>query len=113
MKSQINKSEFNTEEKQLEFILRGCMAKNTITNSMVNFSIMMPAFNSFIAFFKNEDLVNKTNHAEIILKLFTDEITCKNCSKFGLSISTYYRYKHRYLKMFKHFLLITIDNFSL
>lgn len=102
-------NEFDNEDYILEFLLKGFFTKNSFPYSMVDFSIIMPAVNSFMAFFQNEDSVNNTNHSDIILKIFANnEITVKNCSDIGLSISTFYRYKHRYLKMFKHFLSITI-----
>ena len=101
----MKKTELNEEEHLLEFLLKNYYRPNEDFPDIIVFKKIEPAVESFIDFFKNEDSINNTNHIEIIKKIFVDnEISNKNCTDIGLSISSFYRYKRRYLQTFKIFL---------
>ena len=91
----------------LEFLLTAYFNNNIIfSENLLNLSLITPAVNSFLMHYKDEDELHKTNHLEIIKKIFiTREIKSKNCNEAGLSSKTFYRYKNMYLITFKHYLI--------
>lgn len=109
------KNKENLEEDFLEYLLRSYYDKENSIGAFVKFEAIQHAVDSFIQHFANEDKVYITNHSTIIRKMFVDgSATNINCGiELGISSKTYYRYKQKYLSIFKNYLFTNInDNFD-
>ncbi len=96
------------EEEFLSVLLKSFYRKDRSgLQNIINFEAFQQAVNLFFIYFKNEDDSNKSNHMYIIERTFAnDPITGKNCcAELGISNKTFYRYRQKYLHIFKNFLL--------
>ncbi len=79
---------------------------------IINFDIVKRVVISFQAYFTIEDEQHNTCHSVIIKKLFAEKVIVNNkdcSSKLGVSLKTFYRYKQRYISVFRDFLMKFID----
>lgn len=96
------------EEVFLAFLLKefGKDDKTYLTG-IINAEIVQQALVLLLSHFENEDKQNVTNNVDIIKKIFINEtVTVNNCSfEVGICKKTFYRYKEKYLQVFKNYLL--------
>lgn len=103
------------EEEFLEYLLKSFYRKEkSYVHGMINFDAFKPAVNLFVNYFENEDKLNTSNHSLIIKGLYIDDrITNKNCGpELGISVKTFYRYKQKYLQVFKTCLMQAIESLA-
>lgn len=100
------------EEDFLDFLIKTYYRENkSHLNSIFNFNVIQQAMDSFLSYFKNEDKLKQSNHSDIIKTIFIEDMKNLKClPKLGISKTTFYRYKQKYLLVFKNYLYQSIEN---
>ncbi len=99
------------EEAFLTSIIELYSYDDEFKNITIDKSLVEKAVIQTLNYLKTEDDLNQTNHVEIFKKIFIEHsVNTQNCSsQVGISIRTFYRYKQRYLQVFKFNLLSLVS----
>ena len=100
----------NLNEEFLMSVLRFYYHDEETNNWAISKATIKAAIDKTLSFLVVEDRVNSTTHAEIFkVTMIEQKISVHNCTTIGISRRTFYRYKKRYLEVFKTYLLQYID----
>lgn len=102
----------STEVEFLGFLLKTSFHdEKKYFQKFIDFEVVQFAVNQLMAYLYNEDILNSSNHLHIVKRIFDKEdITSYNCSsELGVCKKTFYRYKQKYLQIFRSYLINYCD----